>query len=289
MIGVPLCSPPDRVPRVPVRRLPAGTIDCHTHVFSSAYELAPTRGYTPQDASLAEMLHMHEQLGVGRVVFVQPSVYGTNNAAILDAMAAIPQRARAVVALGMDATDSHLGELDELGVRGIRLNLADKGGMPIEFGQIGRLADRIKGLGWHLEFLFRSEDLGELAPTLRGLPAPVSIAHFGYVAADAGLASPPFQTLLELSRLGHVWIKLSAPYRLGDGDLPPWDNVVALAHALVEASPQRVVWATDWPHPNKFGPIPNDADLAEQVTRWLPDESVMRRVLIDNPEELYGF
>ena len=289
MADVPVCSPPDRNPRVPSSKLPTGTVDCHTHVFGPAYPLSPRRGYTPQDASLAELLHMHGQLGVDRVVFVQPSVYGTDNSAILDAMAAIPGRARAVVALGLETSHQRLIELNELGVRGVRLNLADKGGMPIEFSQIGELADRIRELGWHLEFLFRPEDLETLAPILRQLPVPVSIAHFGYVHASAGLDYPPFQTLLELLREDQVWIKLSAPYRLGDGDLPPWDNVVPLAHALMEANLARALWATDWPHPNKFGAIPNDADLAEQVGRWLPDPALQARVLIKNPSVLYGF
>ena len=232
---------------------------------------------------------MHQQLGVDKVVFVQPSVYGTDNGAILDAMGEIPDRARAVVALGLDVSDDRLAELDSLGVRGVRLNLADKGGMPIEFSQIGVLAARIADLGWHLEFLFRPEDLETLVPTLSAVPVPVSIAHFGYVDAAGSVDSQPFRTLLGLLKTGRVWIKLSAPYRLGDGDLPPWDGVVPLAEALIAANPDRVLWATDWPHPNKFGAVPNDADLADQLVLWLPDEQLRRRVLVANPTALYGF
>lgn len=232
---------------------------------------------------------MHDKLGVDRVVFVQPSVYGTDNSAILDAMTRIPDRARAVVALGLDVSQEHLERLNSLGVRGVRLNLADKGGMPIELSQIGDLADRLTAVGWHLEFLFRPEELNALVPTLTGLSVPVSIAHFGYVDARAGTESGPFRTLLELLEADAVWLKLSAPYRLGDGDLPPWNAVLPLVESLVDANPDRLLWATDWPHPNKFGPIPNDADLADQVFEWLPDERLFRKVLVDNPAAFYGF
>ena len=289
MSGVPLCSPPDRHPRRPQVALPAHTVDCHTHVFGPDYPLSPGRGYDPQEASLDEMLQMHDQLGVERVVFVQPSVYGTDNSAILDAVARIPDRARAVVAVGTGVPDEELAELSARGVRGIRLNLADPGGMPIEMDEVPLLADRIAPLGWHLEFLFNPDDLEALVPLLTGLSVPVSIGHFGYVRAADGADSPPFQSLLAMLATGNVWLKLSAPYRLGVGDLGPWDEVAPLAQRLVAANPDRLLWATDWPHPNKYGPIPNDGDLADQVSRWLPDEGLRRRILVDNPASLYGF
>lgn len=268
---------------------PAGAADCHTHVFDSRYPLVPERGYTPPDSTLDDMLHMHSQIGIERVVFTQPSVYGTDNSAILDAMGEIPERARAVAALDPAVTDDELADLDGRGVRGVRLNLDNVGGMPMELSDVPTLASRMTEIGWHLEFLFTGSDLPELAPLLRSLPCPVSIGHFGYMPATAGVSHPPFQTLLELVREGRTWVKLSAPNRLGVGDLPPWDEVVPMAHALIEARPDRMLWATDWPHPNRYGDQPDDADLIEQLELWAPDPELRRQILVDNPVALYRF
>jgi predicted TIM-barrel fold metal-dependent hydrolase len=235
------------------------------------------------------MLRMHGRLGIDRVVFTQPSVYGTDNSAILDATATLGTRALAVVAVDMSITDSELADLDRRGVRGVRLNLDNKGGMPIGMEEIPRLAGRISDLGWHLEFLFPGPQLEELAPIMRALPVPVSIGHFGYMPAAAGPDYPPFRLLVELARDGNAWVKLSGPNRLGVGDLPPWPAVVPLAHALIEANPDRMLWATDWPHPNKYVAQPNDADLLEQLELWAPDEDLRRRILVTNPEALYRF
>ena len=289
MAAIPVCLPPDRNPRKTSLVAPPGAVDCHTHVFSSAYRLAPVRGYTPPDSTLDDMLYMHSQLGIERVVFTQPSVYGTDNSAILDAMAKIPERARAVVAVDMSVTDAELADMDARGARGVRLNLDNKGGMPIGLDEIAVLAARIAELGWHAEFLFAGEDLVELAPLLRNLPVPISIGHFGYMPAPEGVDYPPFRLLLDLVREGNTWVKLSAPNRLGLGDLPPWDGVVPLAHALIEADADHMLWASDWPHPNKFTEQPNDADLFEQLALWAPDEEMRRRILVTNPHRLYRF
>jgi predicted TIM-barrel fold metal-dependent hydrolase len=286
---IPLCSPPDRNPRQAAVRPPAGTVDCHVHVFAAEYPLSPARGYTPRDASLDELRHMHAQLGIDRAILVQPSVYGTDNSAVLDALAGRPDRARAVVALSLDVSDDDLADLDTRGVRGIRLNLADPGGMPISRNDIAVLASRIADLGWHLEFLFDPSELGELAPTLRSVPVPISIGHFGYVGAAAGVDSAPFRILCDLVAEGNTWLKLSAPYRLGVGDLPPWTEVAPLAEALVAVDSSRLLWATDWPHPNRFGPVPNDADLLEQFYDWVPDPGIRHQILVDNPAAFYRF
>jgi predicted TIM-barrel fold metal-dependent hydrolase len=289
MSDIPTCNPPDRNPRPAVLNVPPGAVDCHTHVFDSRYPLSPGRGYNPPDSGLAQMLSMHSQLGIERVVFTQPSVYGVDNSAILDAMEKIPDRARAVVAVDMDVTYEELAGFERLGVRGVRLNLDNKGGMPITLEQVPLLAGRLAELGWHMEFLFAGEDLPELAPLFRTLPVPISIGHFGYMPAAEGPEYPPFRLLVDLVREGNTWVKLSGPNRLRVGDLPPWPEVVPLAHALVEAGPDRMLWATDWPHPNKYGPLPNDADLIEQLELWAPDEAIRRRILVDNPTALYRF
>ncbi len=289
MAEIPVCSPPDRAPRKADIELPAGAVDCHTHVFVSGYPLQENRGYTPPDSTLDDLLHMHAQLGISRVVFTQPSVYGVDNSAILDAMATIPDRARAVVATTHEVTDDELAAMEAKGVRGVRLNLDNVGGMPMPMDEVPRFASRIAELGWHLEFLFAGHELPELAPLFRSLPVPISVGHFGYMPATAGVEYEPFQEMLDLVREGKLWVKLSAPNRLGVSDRGPWPEVVPLAHALIEANVDRMLWATDWPHPNKFGEQPNDADLIEQMLLWAPDPDVRRQILVDNAETLYRF
>ncbi len=264
-------------------------MDCHTHVFDSRYPLAPDRGYNPPDSTLDDMLAMHAQLGIERVVFTQPSVYGSDNSAILDAMAQIPDRARAVVALPATVSDEELSRLDAAGARGIRLNLDNVGGMPLRMEDIPTMAARVAELGWHVEFLFAGHELPSLIELFRSLPAPISIGHFGYMRAAEGVTDPMFEMLRSLVSEGNTWIKLSAPNRLGVGDLPPWPAVVPLAHTLIETAPDRMLWASDWPHPNKYEVQPNDADLIEQLELWAPDAEMRRRILVDNPETLYRF
>lgn len=289
MTDIPTCLPPVRDTRKSRLELPSGAVDCHTHLFESKYPLSPDRGYNPPDSTLDNMLFMHSQIGIERVVFTQPSVYGTDNTAILDGMAALGDKARAIIAVDADVTDSELAHFDSLGVRGLRLNLDNKGGMPVELDEVPDLGRRIKDLGWHLEFLFAGPMLTELAPMLRTLEVPISIGHFAYMPAKEGVSFEPFQTLLSMVREGNTWIKLSGPNRLGVGDLGPWDEIVPMAHALIEANPDRMLWASDWPHPNKFELQPNDADAIEQLERWAPDPEMRKQILVDNPESLYRF
>jgi predicted TIM-barrel fold metal-dependent hydrolase len=235
------------------------------------------------------MLHMHAQLGIERVVFTQPSVYGNDNSAILDATRQLPEHARAIVALDMNVSDERLEILDGWGVRGVRLNMHGKGGMPVALDQVTQLAERIKEVGWHLEFLFAGEQFDELEPLLRTLPVWTSLAHFAFMPVDPGVDYPPFQKLLCLLEAGNTWIKLSAPYRLSATPLPPYDDLTAMAQALIAANPERVVWASDWPHPSRYGNQPNDADLLDVLSEWVPYEGVRNKILVDNPQILYRF
>jgi len=289
MPEIPTCLSPVRDTRRANLVVPPGSVDSHTHVFLDDYPMIPGRGYNPPQSTLDDMLAMHSMLGIDRVVLTQPSVYGTDNSAILDAVERIPDRARAVVAVEGDISDGELESLHARGARGIRLNLDNVGGMPVELDEVPGLVKRIGALGWHVEFLFQGHELPGLLPLLRSLDAPVSIGHFAYMPAAEGVAYPPFQTLLELVAEGNTWVKLSGPNRLGVGDLPPWPDVVPLARALIEANPDRMLWATDWPHPNTFVVQPNDADLLEQLELWAPEQDMRRRILVDNPAALYGF
>jgi predicted TIM-barrel fold metal-dependent hydrolase len=262
-------------------------------VFEPGYTLSPGRGYNPPHSTLADLKHLHTTLGIARVVFTQPSVYGTDNSAILDAMAALnretPNRARAVVALAMDASEKQLAALDASGVRGVRLNTDNKGGMPIAISQIPELAARIRPFGWHLEFLFPGKDIVELMPVFLALAVPMSIAHFAYQPASAGVKAAGFRALVELARRGNTWIKISGANRVAATDLPPYDDVKPMAQALIEAAPERIVWGSDWPHPNKYVANPNDGDLVDAFGDWVSDHAMRRKIMVDTPAAFYRF
>jgi predicted TIM-barrel fold metal-dependent hydrolase len=287
------CLPPDRNPRRPRLALPKGSIDTHVHVFEPGYALSPGRGYNPPDSTLADLKHLHATLGIDRVVFTQPSVYGIDNSAILDAMAALnaqtPGRARAVVALDMEVSDKQLAALDAAGVRGVRLNFDNKGGMPIEIADIPELAARIRPLRWHIEFLFPGKDIVGLMPMFTALNVPMSIAHFAYQSASAGVTAARFRALIELARRGNTWIKISGANRVSAADLPPYDDVKPMARALIDAAPDRIMWGTDWPHPNKYVANPNDGDLVDAFGDWVRDEGMRGKIMVDTPAAFYRF
>jgi 2-pyrone-4,6-dicarboxylate lactonase len=291
--GIRDCLPPVRNPRKPNVQLPSGSIDTHVHVFESGYPLSPNRGYNPPHSTLADLEHLHDTLGVDRVVFTQPSVYGIDNSAILNGMAALnakmPNRARSVVAISLSTTDDELAALDAAGVRGVRLNTDNKGGMPIAMNEIPDLAARIAPFGWHIEFLFPGKDIIELMPVFTSLKVPTSIAHFAYQPATAGVAASGFQALLELMRRGSTWIKISGANRVSETDLPPYDDVQPMARALIEAAPERVMWGTDWPHPNKYAANPNDGDLVDAFGDWVTDQAMRRKIMVDTPAAFYRF
>jgi predicted TIM-barrel fold metal-dependent hydrolase len=287
------CLPPVREPRKPKVLLPKGSIDTHVHVFEPGYTLSPDRGYNPPDSTLDDLKHLHATVGIDRVVFTQPSIYGIDNAAILDGMEGLndetPNRARAVIAISMKITDEELAEFDALGVRGVRLNTDNKGGMPIALDQIGELEARIRSFGWHIEWLFPGKDIITLMPVFNALKVPMSIGHFAYQPAADGVAAPGFQALLELMRRGNTWLKISGANRVSANDLPPYDDVKPLVDALIEAAPGRIMWGTDWPHPNKYVVNPNDGDLVDAFGDWVTDEAMRRKIMVDTPAAFYRF
>jgi predicted TIM-barrel fold metal-dependent hydrolase len=287
------CIAPDRNPRKPRLQLPKGSVDTHVHVFEPGYALSPARGYNPPHSTLKDLRHLHATLGIDRVVFTQPSVYGIDNSAILNASVALnnerPESARSVVALDMTFSETDLASLDKLGARGIRLNTDNQGGMPIAFTDLPELCARIKPFNWHLEFLFPGKDIVELMPVFASLTVPMSIAHFAYQPASAGVKAAGFQALLELARRGNTWIKISGANRVSRGDLPPYDDVKPMAQALVQAAPERIVWGTDWPHPNKYKVNPNDGDLVDALGDWVTDSALLKKIMVDNPARFYRF
>ena len=287
------CLPPVRDTRKPKLVLPPGSIDTHVHLFERRYRLSPGRGYNPPESTLTDLKKLHAILGVDRVVFTQPSVYGTDNSAILDGMAALnaetPNRARCVIAIDMSISEAELARLDATGARGVRLNTDNKGGMPIALSDIADLASKIAPFGWHIEFLFPGKDILDLLPVFDRLRIPMSIGHFAYQPATAGVDAPGFKALLDLMRRGNTWMKISGANRVSATDLPPYDDVKPMAQALVEAAPDRIMWGTDWPHPNKYAVNPNDGDLVDALADWIADETLRRRIMVETPAEFYRF
>ena len=287
------CIAPDRNPRKPDIKLPKGSIDTHVHIFESQFPLFEGRGYNPPDSTLEDLIYLHTTLGVDRVVFTQPSVYGVDNSAILKGMNELNKKAankaRGVCAIKMDASEASLQELHDQGIRGVRLNLDNKGGMPLELAEISKLEDKIKGFGWHLEYLFPGKDIIELEPVLSNASVPVSIGHFAYQPATAGINADGFKTLLRLVKDGNTWIKISGANRVSETDLPPYDDVLPMARSLVEANPDNVMWGTDWPHPNKYEVNPNDGDLVNWFGEWITDDAMRTRIMVTNSEAFYDF
>jgi 2-pyrone-4,6-dicarboxylate lactonase len=287
------CLPPVRNTRKPHIVLPSGSIDTHVHVFERRYRLSPGRGYNPPESTLDDLKRLHSILGIDRVVFTQPSVYGADNAAIIDGMAALnaqtPNRARCVVAITMDVSEQELARLDAAGARGVRLNTDNKGGMPIELNRVSDLASKIAPLRWHIEFLFPGKEILDLMPVFRALKVPISIGHFAYQPAAAGIKAPGFRALIELVRAGNTWLKISGANRISASDLPPYDDVKPMAQALVEAAPDRIMWGTDWPHPNKYEVNPNDGDLVDAFGDWIADDTLRHRIMVETPAKFYRF
>ena len=290
----PRCLPPDPEPRPPSFAVPPGACDCHAHICGpqDRYGYIPERIYTPPDALLPAYDALLSALGVTRAVLVQPSFHGTDNRAMLAAMRASSRPMRGVAVLADDVGERELAILHEAGVRGARLNIVDvktgKGELPL--ASIRRLAERIAPFGWHIEFLMHVDECPDLDRMLAGLPVEVVFGHLGYVRADKGVTAPGFQALLRLLRDGKAWVKLTGPYRISLGGLPHADTN-AFADALVAAAPDRLVWGSDWPHVKAAWdiPMPNDGDLMDLLAIWVPDPAVRHKVMVDNPERLYGF
>lgn len=276
-------------PKAPPRfRPPAGTTDCHLHIFGpyARYPLQPNRSFTPPEALLADYERLMKALGIERCVVVQPSPFGTDNSCTEDAVERLGPIARGVAVLGPDVEEATLKRLDRVGFRGVRLNLLFKGGVPIE--AMEPLAKRLAPYGWHLQLLLDARSLPDLAPRLRALPVEIVIDHMGYMPISVGLNSPAVETMRRLLGEGRTWVKLSGAYAV-TVDGPPYADVAPLARALLAEAPERCVWGTDWPHPAAKGAMPDDAQLLDLVPTWTGDAALQRKLFRDNPAALYGF
>jgi predicted TIM-barrel fold metal-dependent hydrolase len=221
-----------------------------------------------------------------RAVLVQPSVYGTDNRCLLEALAGHRNRLRGIAALSPGVSDAEFERIAHIGVRGLRYNLVYKSGVRLD--DLETLARRIEPLDWHLELLVNPAELPKLAPRLIDLPVDFVIEAMGYAPAAGGVDQPAFKALLRLLRSGRCWVKLSGVYRISS--VPPtFRDAEPLVQALIETDPTRIVWGTGWPHPDHYGMIPNDGDLLDLLGDWVPDERLRHLILVDNPARLYGF
>ena len=288
-IREPTIAGADPHPRKPRITLPPGSCDCHAHVFGpqAKFPYIEKAKYIPPDATTAQYIHMLRTLGLERAVLVQPSVYGTDNSAMVDAMQSGLFSFRGVAVVDPAVSDAELDRLHAVGVRGVRMNLFSVGGGNAMLDQARALAARLGPRGWHMQFYAEVEKTPELESFLEDLPVDFVLDHFGHVHAGDGVQGAGFQTLLRLAGNPRCWFKVMGPYRVSERG-PDYADVTPLARALVAAAPDRVVWGTDWPHPN-IRNMPNDGDLADMLGDWVPDEGVRRKMLVDNPVRLYRF
>ncbi|WP_422078109.1 amidohydrolase family protein [Vannielia sp.] len=276
-------------PKTPDFKLPEGAVDAHCHVFgpSPEFPFAPERKYTPCNAGKDKLFELRDFLGFSRNVIVQATCHGKDNRAMVDACRAAGDLARGIASVGPDVSDEELAEMDAAGVRGVRFNfvkrLVDATPKEVFIG----IAERIKELGWHIVVYFEAADLEELVPFLESLPTVLVVDHMGRPDVAKGVDHPDFQRFISLmERNENIWSKVTCPERLSLQG-PPYDDVVPFCRAIVERFPDRVLWGTDWPHPNMKTHMPDDGALVDYIPRIAPTEEQQRKLLIDNPMRLY--
>ena len=284
--------------------VPAGACDCHTHIFgdSRRFSFTPSRAYTPETASIEEMRALHRTLHTDRVVIVQPSVYGTDNACTLDAIRQLGSDARGVAVIDDKTPDAALDKMARGGIRGIRVNLEAAGLTDPAAGRrrLQAAIQRVKSRTWHVQVYTRLSVIKGLEDQVLASPISIVFDHFGGAEASLGVRQPGFDALLNLVRTGHAYVKVSGAYR-SSTQLPDYADVAPLAKALIAANPQQVLWGTDWPHPDSSPvtgrkptdvapllPI-DDGRVFNQLATWAPDATERRMILVDNPARLYGF
>ncbi|MDJ0767349.1 MAG: amidohydrolase family protein [Ilumatobacter sp.] len=278
-------SPPAAV------RPPALACDAHCHIFGPAerFPFSPTRTYTPPDSGIDDFERLQRRLGLERAVFVQASCHGADNSAMLDAIERGAGRYAGVAMIDPSFTDDDLAELHEHQVRGIRFNfVAHLGGAP-DLDEFRDLVHRVAALRWHVVLHLDARDFGTYSGLLDAMPVPYVIDHMARVPAADGVDQEPFQRLLErLASDERCWVKVSCAERLTEGRIAPYDDVVPFGRALVECAPDRVLWGTDWPHPNLVD-MPDEGRLLDLLAAFAPDQASRDRILVDNPQVLYDF
>jgi len=283
------CLPPDPNPVKPQLAMPAGACDAHCHVFGPAmkFPYAADRSYTPPDAPVEQLRKLHARLGISRAVIVHASCHGSEMDVTLDAIASSAGSYRGVAVVEDSISDRELERLNAGGIRGIRFNFVKHlGGVP-DLKVFYRLLARIKPLGWHIVLHFDAGDLLEQQELLARIDVPFIIDHMGRVKAADGLDQEPFQSLLALYRGNPLaWIKICGAERVSVGKRP-FRDAVPFAQALIAIDADRLLWGTDWPHPNITRDMPNDGELVDLLGEMCPDVQLRQRILVDNPTRMY--
>jgi predicted TIM-barrel fold metal-dependent hydrolase len=270
----------------PKLKAPANACDCHMHIYDAKYPADPKATLKPADALVADYKLLQKRIGTSRNVVVTPSTYGTDNRVTLDAIAQIGPTARGVAVVDATVTDAELKRLNGLGIRGIRFNLVQAGATTAEM--IEPLSRRVNDLGWHIQIHMKGEQIAGIEDLLLRVPSPIVFDHLGRLAQPNALDNPGFKTISKLIDKGRTWVKLTGAYQDTKVGPPTYSDTVAVARAYIKAAPERMVWASDWPHPTEKDK-PDDAVLFDLLAKWEPDEAMRTRILVQNPATLYGF
>ncbi len=276
-------------PQRPKLKAPPGACDCHMHFYGPRrrFSYRADAPNAPPPASVDDYRAVRARLGLARTVVVQPSVYGTDNTCNLEAMAELGAEVRGVMVVDTEVSDAELDRLTGLGVCGERFYML--GGV-LGWDILDEMAARVHDFGWHVQLQLDGRELGEREAALRRLPGTLVIDHVGRFGEPVGVDHPGFRALMRLVEGGRCWVKLSMPYDGSRVGPPNYDDVGVLAKALVRAAPERMLWASNWPHPTV--PVterPDDAVLLDVLLDWAGDDATRHRILVDNPADLYGF
>jgi len=277
-------------PTRPTYAPPPGAVDAHCHVFGPAdvFPYAPERKYTPCDAPKEKLFALRDFLGFSRNVIVQATCHGADNRALVDALKASSGLARGIATVKASVSDAELKALDEAGVRGVRFNFVKRLVDATPRETYVSIAERIAKLGWHIVVYFEAHELADLIPFLNALPTTIVVDHMGRPDLAKGVDHPDFRRFVDLMAANpRIWSKVTCPERLSISGPPAYDDFVPFAGALVQAFPDRVLWGTDWPHPNMTTHMPDDGDLANMIPRIAPTSAERQALLVDNPMRLY--
>jgi 2-pyrone-4,6-dicarboxylate lactonase len=275
-------------PSKPQFQLPKGAVDAHCHVFGPGdiFPFAPERKYTPCDASFEQLFALRDFLGFERNVIVQATCHGADNRALVDALQRSDGKARGVATIKRSVTDEELHSLHAAGVRGVRFNFVRRLVDALPFDSLNEIAERIARLGWHIVIYFEAEDLKEYFNFFTDLPTTVVVDHMGRPDVRKDAFGPDFDLFVRLLEYDNFWCKTTCPERLTIQG-PPYDDVVPFARRIVEAFPGRVIWGTDWPHPNLKSHMPDDGHLVDFIPKIATTESLQQKLLVTNPMRLY--
>ena len=268
---------------------PGNACDCHMHIYDPArFPMPPSQRIAPTNAAVPQYRLLQHRIGTQRVVVVQPRNYAIDNRVTVDAIRQLAPNARGVAVLHPTVTDTELKALNDAGIRGIRFSLGDPATAVVTPDMVEPLARRIADLGWHIQFNVEGEQIIELADIFQRLPTPMVFDHLGNPPLPAGADHPSHKIIRTLIDRGRTWVKLSGAYSNSTVG-PPYPDATRIAQAFVRAAPERLVWGSDWPHPSMLTNKPDDALLFDLLAAWARDEATRNRILVQNPEALYGF